>query len=308
LTLFTAQHSSNFYSCYTTPRQDWEETMKQAELFNVKDHVAIVTGAASGIGLAYAEVMAENGATVVMAGHNEEALNRHAARLNGMGCKVEAVSLDVVDTDALRALIDGAVERHQRLDALFCNVGIGGGRGFLVDPSGGIEQFDVKAYQRSIDVNITSTLMAMRFAVPHMKRRRSGSIVATSSIAGIRAEPITSYSYVASKAAINNIVRQAAVELAPHNIRINAIVPGPFFTNIGGGRLHRDKEVVKLFEDLVPMGRVANTDEIKGLALLLASPAGSYLTGACIPIDGGATAVMTRGSYSTAVPRDGANA
>jgi NAD(P)-dependent dehydrogenase (short-subunit alcohol dehydrogenase family) len=282
--------------------------MKQAELFNVKDHVAIVTGAASGIGLAYAEVMAENGATVIMAGHNEEGLKTHSARLNGMGCKVETVTLDVVDTDALRAMIDGTVEKHKRLDTLFCNVGIGGGRGFLVDPAGGIEQFDLPAYQRSMDVNITSTLMAMRFAVPHMKRRRSGSIVTTSSIAGVRAEPITSYSYIASKAAINNVVRQAAVELAPFNIRVNAIVPGPFYTNIGGGRLHRDKEVVKLFEDMVPMGRLAHTDEIKGIALLLASPAGAFMTGTCIPIDGGTTAVMTRGNYSTAVPRDGANA
>jgi len=282
--------------------------MKQAELFNVKDHVAFITGASSGLGLAYAEVMAENGAAVVMTDHNEERLNQHASRLNGMGCKVEPVVLDVSDTDALREAIDGAAKRHQRLDVLFANVGISGGRGTLVDPSGAIDQFDVEAYKRAIDVNMTSTLMAMRFAVPHMKRRRSGSIVATSSIAGIRAEPITGYSYVASKAAIINIVRQAAVELAPYNIRVNAIAPGPFLTNIGGGRLHRDKETVKLFADMVPMGRIAKTDEIKGLALLLASPAGSYLTGTCIPIDGGTTAVMTRGAYSTAVPRDGANA
>ena len=164
------------------------------------------------------------------------------------------------------------------------------------------------AYNRAINVNLTSTLMAMRFAVPHMKQRRYGSIVATASIAGIRAEPITGYSYIASKAAVINVVKQAAVELAPYNIRVNAIAPGPFLTNIGGGRLHHDKETVKLFADMVPLGRLAKTDEIKGLALLLASPAGSYLTGTCIPIDGGATAVMTRGSYSTAVPRDGANA
>jgi NAD(P)-dependent dehydrogenase (short-subunit alcohol dehydrogenase family) len=141
-----------------------------------------------------------------------------------------------------------------------------------------------------------------------MKQRRSGSIVATASVAGIRAEPITGYGYVASKAAVINIVRQAAVELAPYNIRVNAIAPGPFYTNIGGGRLHREPEIVKLFADMVPLGRLAQTDEIKGLALLLASPAGSYLTGTVIPIDGGATAVLTRGSYSTAVAREGANA
>jgi NAD(P)-dependent dehydrogenase (short-subunit alcohol dehydrogenase family) len=100
-------------------------------------------------------------------------------------------------------------------------------------------------------------------------------------------------------------VRQAAVELAPWNIRVNAIAPGPFVTNIGGGRLHREPEVVKLFADMVPLGRLANTNEIKGLALLLASPAGSYLTGTVIPIDGGTTAVMTRGAYASSSARGG---
>jgi NAD(P)-dependent dehydrogenase (short-subunit alcohol dehydrogenase family) len=282
--------------------------MKMADLFNVEGHVAFVTGAASGLGLAFAEVMAANGARVVLADINRDELDRHVARLKAAGGAVEAQLLDVSDTDALRAAIDGAAGRHGRLDALFANAGISGGRGTLVSPEGAIDQFDVEAYRKSIDINQTATLMAMRFAVPHMKRRKSGAIVATASIAGIRAEPITGYGYVASKAAVINIVRQAAVELAPFNIRVNAIAPGPFFTNIGGGRLHRDPETVKLFADMVPLGRLAKTDEIKGLALLLASPAGSYLTGTVIPIDGGATAVMTRGNYSANAAREGTNA
>jgi NAD(P)-dependent dehydrogenase (short-subunit alcohol dehydrogenase family) len=123
-----------------------------------------------------------------------------------------------------------------------------------------------------------------------MKPRKSGSIVVTTSIAGIKAEHLVGYGYLAAKAALNNIVRQAALELARHNVRVNAIAPGPFLTNIGGGRLHREPDVVKKFTDMVPLGRLGNTDEIKGLALLLASPAGSFITGAVIPIDGGATA------------------
>jgi NAD(P)-dependent dehydrogenase (short-subunit alcohol dehydrogenase family) len=282
--------------------------MKQADLFNVKDHVAFVTGAASGLGLAYAEVMAENGARVVMADIDRAELDRHVDRLRKLGCAVEAAVVDVGNTDELRSAIDGTAQRHQRLDVLFANAGISAGQGTLVNPAGAIDQFDVDAFKRAIDINMTATLMAMRYAVPHMKQRRYGSIIATASIAGIRAEPITGYGYIASKAAVINIVRQAAVELAPHNIRVNAIAPGPFLTNIAGGRLHRDPDTVKLFADMVPLGRLAKTDEIKGLALLLASPAGSYLTGTVIPIDGGTTAVMTRGSYSTAVARDGANA
>jgi NAD(P)-dependent dehydrogenase (short-subunit alcohol dehydrogenase family) len=274
--------------------------MKQAELFNVQGHVAFVTGAASGLGLAFTEAMADNGATVVMADIDAASLETHSARLIAAGAKVDPVTLDVSDVAALQAAIDGAAKQHGRLDALFANAGISGGQGTLVSPAGAIDAFDVDAFKRAIDVNMTATLMAMRFAVPHMKARKSGAIVATASIAGLRAEPITGYSYVASKAAVINIVRQAAVELAPWNIRVNAIAPGPFYTNIGGGRLHRDAEVVKLFADMVPLGRLAQTTEIQGLALLLASPAGSYITGTVIPIDGGATAVLTRGNYSTA--------
>lgn len=281
--------------------------MKQAELFNIKGHVAIVTGGASGLGLAYAEVMAENGATVVIADLNGAEAERHAQRLNGMGCKVEAVALDVANTDALRDTIDGVAKRHGRLDALFANAGISAGPGTLLTPTGAIDQFDVEMFKKAIDINMTSTLMAMRFAVPYMKRQKSGSIVVTASIAGIQAEPICGYGYVASKAAVINIVRQAATELAPFNIRVNSIAPGPFLTNIGDGRLKKQPEVVKLFADMVPLGRVANTNEIKGLALLLASPAGSYLTGTVIPIDGGATCVSTRGHYSEAVAHEGAN-
>jgi NAD(P)-dependent dehydrogenase (short-subunit alcohol dehydrogenase family) len=274
--------------------------MKQAELFDVSGHVAVVTGAASGLGLAYAEVMAENGATVVMVDLNEAELARQAARLVSAGCAVEPATLDVADTDGLRAAIDAAARRHGRLDVLFANAGISAGPGTLITDAGAIDRFDPALFRRALDVNLTATVMAMRFAVPHMKLRASGSIVATASIAGIRSEPMVGYGYIASKAAVINVVRQAAVELAPWNIRVNAIAPGPFVTNIGGGRLHREPDVVKLFADMVPMGRLAKTDEIKGLALLLASPAGSYLTGTVIPIDGGATAVMTRGNYSAA--------
>jgi NAD(P)-dependent dehydrogenase (short-subunit alcohol dehydrogenase family) len=278
--------------------------MKQAELFDVRGNVALVTGAASGLGLAFTEVLAENGATVVMVDLNEAELTRHVARLTAAACRVEPVALDVADTDALQRAIDGAASRHGRLDTLFANAGISAGPGTLIADDGAVDRFDTALFRRAIDVNLTATLMAMRFAVPHMKSRGAGSIVATASIAGIRAEPIVGYGYVASKAAVINVVRQAAVELAPWNIRVNAIAPGPFVTNIGGGRLHREPDVVKRFADMVPLGRLAKPDEIKGLALLLASPAGSYLTGTVIPIDGGATAVMTRGNYaSTGVHR-----
>lgn len=272
--------------------------MKMAELFDVTDRVALVTGAASGLGLAYAEVMAGNGAIVVMADRDAATLDRQTARLNEAGFKVEGVVLDVSDAAALKSVVDGAAERHGRLDVLFANAGVSGGLGTLVSQAGAIDRFDPDIYRRAIDLNLTATLMAMRFAVPHMKARGAGSIVITASIAGIRAEQMCGYGYVAAKAAVINVARQAAVELAPFAIRVNAIAPGPFLTNIGDGRLKKQPELQKLFSDMVPLGRVADPSEIKGLALLLASSAGSYITGTVIPIDGGATCVSTRGGYT----------
>jgi len=153
--------------------------MTQTELFNLKDHVAIVTGAASGLGLAFTEVMAEHGARVVMLDLNEPELTKHAARLAANGSMVETVKLDVADTEALRAAIDGAASRHGRVDCLFANAGISGGPGTLTSDAGAIDRFDVDLFRRAMDVNLTATLMAMRFVVPHMKARRSGSIIAT---------------------------------------------------------------------------------------------------------------------------------
>ncbi len=264
--------------------------MKQQDLFNITGHVALVTGAASGLGLAYAEVMAENGARVVLADVDAAGLEREVSRLTAMGCRVEPVVVDIADHTALRAAIDGTAERHGRLDAVFANAGVTSGPGFALSPAGEIDAMDLALFQRAIEVNLAATFMTMRFAATHMKRRRGGSIVATASIAGLRSEGLTGYGYTAAKSAVIGIVRHAAVELAPYNVRVNAIAPGPFLTNIAGGRLHREPDIAKRFAESVPLGRMAQPDEIKGLALLLASPAGSYMTGTVIPIDGGTTA------------------
>jgi NAD(P)-dependent dehydrogenase (short-subunit alcohol dehydrogenase family) len=264
--------------------------LKQAELFDVHGHVAVVTGAASGLGLAFAEVMAENGATTVLTDVDSPSLDRETARLRAAGCKVEQAVVDIADSEALRAAIDGAAARHGRLDAVFANAGISSGPGWELSPDGHIEAMNLDLFNRAIEINLTATFMTIRFAAAHMKKQRSGSIIATTSIAGLRSEPLVGYGYVGSKAAINNIVHHAAVDLAPFNVRVNAIAPGPFLTNIGNGRLRTDPERAAKFASMVAMGRLGMPDEIKGLALLLASPAGSFLTGAVIPIDGGTTA------------------
>jgi NAD(P)-dependent dehydrogenase (short-subunit alcohol dehydrogenase family) len=262
--------------------------MKAAELFDVTGRVAFITGAASGLGLAMTEVLARNGARVVMADLDEASLDREAARLRHAGLAVEAQALDVADADRLRAAVDGAVRRHGRLDAVFANAGISSGPGFG-NPEGEIEDVSLDLWDKALRVNLTGAFLTIQAAARHMKRQKAGSIVVTSSVAALRPSPLPGHAYHASKAALANLVRLIAIELGPHGVRVNAIAPGPFVTNIAGGRL-RDPASQKLFVSTVPLGRAAQPDEIKGLALFLASDASSYVTGAVIPIDGGTSA------------------
>lgn len=266
--------------------------MKLPALFDMAGRVSFVTGAASGLGFAMAEGLAEAGSHVVMADVDPAGLDEAAARLREAGLSVEAVVLDVAQIDALEQVIDGVVARHGRLDAVFANAGISAGPGFAFSESGRIGHLDRQSWQRVIDINLTAATWTIKAAATHMKACGGGRIVVTSSIGGIRAEPFVGYAYAATKAAMLNVVRQAAVDLAPHNVLVNAIAPGPFLTNIAGGRLHREPEVAARFAASVPLGRLASPVEIKGLALLLASPAGSFITGTVIPIDGGTTAAV----------------
>lgn len=263
--------------------------MKAADLFNIEGRVAVVTGAASGLGLAFAEVLAANGAHVTMLDSNESALRLAVSGIERAGGTVHSTVVDVTNSSGLRAAIDSAWQRRGRLDVVFANAGISAGPGFSIAAQGELQNLDPQAWQRVLDINLTSVMVTMQAAARHMKTARSGRIVITASIAGLRAERTVGYAYAAAKAAVINLVRQAAVELAPSNVLVNAIAPGPFLTQIAGGQLHRP-EVRERFQQLVPLGRVAHPDEIKGLALLLASPASSFLTGAVIPVDGGATA------------------
>jgi gluconate 5-dehydrogenase len=264
--------------------------MKINELFDIAGHVAFVTGAADGLGRAFAEVMADNGAHVVLTDCDAAKLATTTETLAARGCSVESMVVDIGDTETLRAAIDATAKTHGRLDTVFANAGISAGPGFHVSPAGQLENLDLASFKHVLDLNLTATTLTMQFAARHMKPAKRGSIVVNTSIGGIKAEPMVGYAYAGTKSAMNNIVRLAAVELAPFNIRVNAIAPGPFLTNIGNGRLHTDPTVAAKFTAMIPLGRLGQPWEIQGLALLLASPGGAFLTGTVIPIDGGATA------------------
>jgi NAD(P)-dependent dehydrogenase (short-subunit alcohol dehydrogenase family) len=257
-------------------------------LFDVRDARVVVTGAASGLGLAMAEVMAEGGAQVTLADLNQEMLEEATGKLAESGAKVRSFQLDVSDGEQVDALFEDVVEAQGGVDVVYANAGISLEPGFT-DPKGGLAEIDREAWERVLGVNLSGVVFTMGAAAKAMKPQRSGKIVVTSSNAGLKVEPLVGYSYAATKAAVAHVVRQAAIELGPHGINVNAIAPGPFRTRIGGGRLP-DAKVEKLWAELIPLGRMAETDELKGLALLLGSPAASFITGAVILIDGGAVA------------------
>ena len=259
--------------------------MVAADLFSVAGQIVLVTGAARGLGYAMAEVMAENGATVVLTDIDPTALQDAGAKLRQRGLKVETEVLDVTNTERLKTVIDATAEKYGKLDVVFSNAGMSAGPGPW-SPVGEIGNVSLGAWQQVLQMNLTSAFVAIQTAAAHMKRQRSGRIVVTSSIACFRAEPLVGYAYVASKAAISNVVRQAACELAAYNVLVNAIAPGPFMTSLGNGRL-QDQKTADAFANAVPLRRIADTKEMKGLALLLGSPASSFITGATLTANGG---------------------
>jgi NAD(P)-dependent dehydrogenase (short-subunit alcohol dehydrogenase family) len=262
------------------------------DLFDVRGQVALVTGGASGLGYAFATILAQAGATVVVADWNADALDKAVLSLTDATAAVKTPplisggTLDVSDATAVHAFVDGVVDAHGRIDIVFANAGVARGRPPLL-AEGWLDDMSMTDYDALINVNLHGVVYTVQAAAKHMKRQRSGSIVTTASTAGLRNDPYTPYSYAIAKAGVVNFTKQAAHDLARWNVRVNAIAPGPFKTNLGGGA-PTSAAAEDMWKAVVPLGRMGNPDEIKGLALLLASNASTFMTGGIYPIDGGA--------------------
>jgi NAD(P)-dependent dehydrogenase (short-subunit alcohol dehydrogenase family) len=266
-------------------------------LFSVAGRGAIVTGAGSGLGLAIAEALAENGARVTLLDVDAERIAAETGRLAAQGHGVRSEVVDVSDHAALDRAFDTAATAHGRLDIVFANAGIDSGPGFVSgwfganrtrNPDGAIERYSDERWNRVIDVNLTGVFATLRAAARHMKPQRSGKLIVTTSVAGYQCEPAIGSAYVAAKAGAAHLMRSVAHELAAFNITVNAIAPGFFVTNIGGGHA-KNPEVQRAMSAVMPMHRVGFPADIKGVALFLASPASGYITGQEITIDGGWT-------------------
>jgi NAD(P)-dependent dehydrogenase (short-subunit alcohol dehydrogenase family) len=265
---------------------------KTLDQFDISGRSAIVTGAASGIGLAYAEAMAEAGARVTLTDIDLEGAEREADRIRSEGGEARAARLDVADRSQYRQVFDDHEAAYGGLDIAFANAGVDPGPGFWNpaghrNPDGQIDTFDPNLWDRSTAINLTGIYDTIRESARLMKKGgRPGSIIATASNAGLVCEAIVGMPYMAAKAGVLHMVRHVAYELAEYRIRVNSIAPGPFVTNIGGGWL-KDPVVREAWDKSTPMGRIAETWQIKPLALFLASDASSYCTGSTMLIDGG---------------------
>jgi NAD(P)-dependent dehydrogenase (short-subunit alcohol dehydrogenase family) len=266
-----------------------------SDLFDVTGFGVIVTGGASGLGLAYGEALAAHGARVTLIDLDETALGGEVSRLQEEGLDVRGAVADVTDHAALDRAVDGAAEAYGRLDVAFANAGIDPGVGFVGAWAGGqrprvaegaLEHYADERWNRVIDINLSGIFATARAAARHMRPRRFGRIIVTTSLAATKVEPAIGAAYMAAKAGARHLTHTIALELAAEGITANAIAPGFFVTNIGGGHAH-DPDLQAAIARDIPMHRVGQPDDIKGLALFLAAPASRYITGQEIVIDGG---------------------
>jgi NAD(P)-dependent dehydrogenase (short-subunit alcohol dehydrogenase family) len=263
--------------------------------FDVAGFGVIITGGASGLGLAYGEVLAAHGARVTLIDVDGGAVAEQASRLQDDGLDVRGAIADVTDHVGLDRVIDEAAEVYGRLDVAFANAGIDPGVGFVGAWAGGepprveegaLERYTDERWNRVIEINLSGTFATARAAARHMRPRGFGRIIVTTSLAATRVEPAIGSAYMAAKAGARHLMHSIALELAAHGITVNAIAPGFFVTNIGGGHAHDPALQAALAKD-IPMHRVGQPHDIKALALFLASPASEYITGQEIVIDGG---------------------
>ncbi|HKU43264.1 MAG TPA: SDR family NAD(P)-dependent oxidoreductase [Polyangiales bacterium] len=245
--------------------------------------IAIITGAAGGIGRATAQTFVREGARVMLVDRDERALQALATEL---GSNTAYTAADVASCEDTERYVRATVERFHGIDILFANAGIEG----TVSP---IATLPVDAFDRVLDVNVRGVFLALKYAIPELVRRGGGSILITSSVAGMIGSPGLS-AYVTSKHAIVGLAKCAALELAPHQIRVNTIHPGPIDNRMMRGLEeqlspgHSD-DAKRGFEAQVPLGRYGTNQEIANLALFLASSEATFCTGAMFVADGGYT-------------------
>jgi len=251
-------------------------------LFDLTGKVAVITGSTRGIGKAIAEQLAEHGANVVISSRKAGPCDEVAAAINAKhpGAAI-AIPASISSKDDLQRLIDETRKAFGKIDVMVCNAAVNPYYG----PMSGISD---EAFRKILDSNIVANNWLVNMVAPEMKERRDGAIIIVSSVGGLRGNAVIG-AYCISKAADMQMARNLAVELSPHNIRVNCIAPGLVKTDFAKA-LWETPEAEKRSSQNTPLRRLGEPDDIAGMAVLLASRAGSWITGQSMVIDGGDTA------------------
>ena len=251
--------------------------MSVSETLRLDGRTALVTGASRGIGRQAALTLAAAGAKVVLAARSAEDLGEVAAAARRAGAPDAVVAVtDVLDEAAVEAAVGTAVETTGRLDVM---VNVAGGHAFTAY----LADTRTEGWDKVLDLNLRSVFVGCRAAMAHLPQ--GGSIVNVASIAGFTASPGLA-AYGAAKAGVISLTRTLAVEAAPHGVRVNCLAPGWVRTELTR-RMWSDPETSRALVAQIPMGRWADVEELAGPLLLLASDAGSYITGTTLVVDGG---------------------
>ncbi len=261
--------------------------MSETNLFDLSGKVALVTGAGSGLGRTLCEVMAENGSDVVCSDINEAWAEETAEMIKKHGTKTLVVKADVSKQDDVKALFQEIDQTFGKLDILFNNAGIST-KGMR------IHEMPLEDWNRVIGINLTGVFICMQEALKIMLRQKSGSIINMSSVLGfLGADPniLFNQHYIAAKHGVIGLTKAAAAQYGPDNIRVNAIAPGFYagtrLSDVEERNEEQSKTIAEKVFSLTPLKRFAQPEELKGLALLLASDASSFITGATYVTDGG---------------------
>jgi NAD(P)-dependent dehydrogenase (short-subunit alcohol dehydrogenase family) len=247
------------------------------DIFGLKGRTALVTGASKGLGKAMARGFALAGADVAVCSRGKDELASALKEiLAGSGARGEYFVADLAEREQTEGLARAVLERFGRVDILVNNAGTN-----IPQPVDAIVDDD---WDRTLELNLTAAMVLTRTLTPGMKERRWGRVIHISSIMGL-ASKAGRHSYSASKAALIGFTKSGALDLAPFNVTVNCIAPGPFLTDLPASVLNEEQR--RVAAERTALGRWGRPEEIVGVALLLAGEAGSYMTGSVVLVDGG---------------------
>jgi NAD(P)-dependent dehydrogenase (short-subunit alcohol dehydrogenase family) len=249
---------------------------------NLEGRVSVVTGGATGLGLQMATALAEAGSNIVVCSRKAENCEQAAAGLEKLGVKALGLAADVTEPAQVEAVKDATLKKFGRVDVLINNAGKA-----WVAPA---EELPLERWEQIMDLNVAAPFLCSQVFGREMIKAKRGKIINIASIAGLQGRNPKAYDsivYSTSKGALVNFTRDLAVKWAGHNIQVNCICPGFFVTPINRKLFERNPEPI-LRE--IPLGRTGGDNDLKGIAVLLASDASNFMTGAIIPVDGGTIA------------------